>query len=291
MPVCPEGAILSSHALIIGHRQESAIALCACELAQIEASEAVIPCIHAIGLQDILRLHRKGVIEMAVATADCASCERGQGVRLEDTLNTLNRCLLQIGVTGVKLNRRSIANWQQLQHELSGASTGAQISRRGFLQGCFNSSLQQGLELFNLLSGQQASFIPPGRMLPDSTATKLWPHLPAIDGDLCNGCDACARLCPHQAIRLEKAEGQTSYRINPRDCSGCAICTDVCDQQAVRLTEWGIQRQQAILLTTIKCTRCGNPFHIPASQADNTEAICRICALQNYHKNLYQVLN
>ncbi len=290
MPACPESAIRVRHEIVIGHWQDSSIALCACEVAQSPETEGVIPCVHAIGLAEVLRLYRKGVIQWYQLTADCDSCPRGQSVHLTDRLDALNRSLQASDLVGIGLSPVSATQWQKLHAKLGGKSAGPPLSRRGFLTGFVSSSVRQGMELIGLFNDAPGPATPPGQLLPHSITT-VWPCLPVIDSSLCNGCDACARLCPHGAIRLEKADGQISYQIKPQDCSGCRICVDVCDQRAVSLIEWELQSQLEILLTAINCTACGNPFHVPAGQSANPQAVCRICAQRNHNKNLYQVLN
>jgi len=159
----------------------------------------------------------------------------------------------------------------------------------GFFADFIGSSVRQGLERFGLFNHEQGSSIPPGRLLTNSTET-VWPCLPEIDGLLCNGCDACVRLCPHEAMCLEAIDQVLRYRLYPQACTGCGVCVDVCDQQAIGLQVWMKQEQKELLLTSFDCTCCGNPMHFPAGQPTDMPATCRICTRQNHYNNLYQVL-
>jgi len=52
------------------------------------------------------------------------------------------------------------------------------------------------------------------------------------DEDLCNGCGACAEICPVQAVSLEGGRPSVD-----RDwCIGCGVCSTVCPEAAVGMT-------------------------------------------------------
>jgi len=51
-----------------------------------------------------------------------------------------------------------------------------------------------------------------------------------IDQDVCTGCGACARACPHDAISGEKKE---PHSIDDALCLRCGICRDTCKFDAV----------------------------------------------------------
>jgi NADH-quinone oxidoreductase subunit F len=53
-----------------------------------------------------------------------------------------------------------------------------------------------------------------------------------IDPEACEGCGACARNCPHQAIEGERKE---PHRINPDLCTRCGSCVEVCRFDAIKV--------------------------------------------------------
>jgi NADH-quinone oxidoreductase subunit F len=51
-----------------------------------------------------------------------------------------------------------------------------------------------------------------------------------IREEQCNGCGACAKVCPNHAISGEKKK---PHRIEPAKCIKCGICSETCRQQAI----------------------------------------------------------
>jgi NADH-quinone oxidoreductase subunit F len=52
----------------------------------------------------------------------------------------------------------------------------------------------------------------------------------SIDPDTCNGCGACAKICPVEAISGEKKE---PHEINPDVCIRCKLCLSRCPSEAI----------------------------------------------------------
>ncbi len=61
----------------------------------------------------------------------------------------------------------------------------------------------------------------------------------AIDPVLCTGCGNCPRVCPTQAIHLEKRDGVLSLsEVEELRCIGCGNCVVVCPTKAITLPGW-----------------------------------------------------
>jgi NADH:ubiquinone oxidoreductase subunit F (NADH-binding)/(2Fe-2S) ferredoxin/NAD-dependent dihydropyrimidine dehydrogenase PreA subunit len=52
----------------------------------------------------------------------------------------------------------------------------------------------------------------------------------SIDQEKCNGCGACLKACPHDAVTGEKKQ---PHSINQEVCTKCGICSDTCKFDAV----------------------------------------------------------
>jgi Pyruvate/2-oxoacid:ferredoxin oxidoreductase delta subunit len=253
--------------------------------------EGVMPCVHAIGLQEILKYYRTGVTQWIITTADCNCCVRGSQPRLYGRLDLLSRSLKAAGHPGLSRKRVGLTEWLTIHESAGELSSVRRISRRGFLGSLLRAGAGKGEGLLELSPGDSASFFPAGQLLPQPNGNTLWPQVPLIDAELCNGCDACARLCPESAIALVEGADEPAYRLSPQRCTGCGICIDLCEASAVWVEAWKPLSQTDVPLKKEICAACGNPFHRPFVATAEEDRYCRICADRNHYQNLYQVLS
>jgi Pyruvate/2-oxoacid:ferredoxin oxidoreductase delta subunit len=291
-PACPEGAIVQGHAIALRQWRGQTLALCACEEAGVESGDdGLIPCVHALGLRDLLALYRKGVRRLVVASGDCDQCPRGKGARLQDRLSDINQSLEADGWPGFNLESPDRVSWQRLRLQADRqAVTAPPLSRRGFLKTLARTGLQEATQRTRPAERDREDCMPPGKLLPSTSAQTRWPFVPMLQERLCRGCDACVRLCPHQAIVLKDVGARECYELYPENCSGCGICVDVCAQHAISLARWRAQDQHRVALQPGKCNVCGVPFHVPVTGQTAKNPHCPICSERNHYKNLFQVL-
>jgi Pyruvate/2-oxoacid:ferredoxin oxidoreductase delta subunit len=286
---CPEGAIAHDHEPAVWIGPEDATAFTACERAGLARSDGVISCLHALHLRDLLHLYRQGVRQIVVAHGDCDTCSRGRAPRLEDLLRDLNPALASHGLAPITVRCCAAPDWQGAIARARERATGTKAARRGFLRWAVGTAVEDGFRLAGLLAHEQADFVAAGELLPARQEDGLLPFVPTIDPAECHACNACARLCPHAAIRLERGESSAHYAIEAERCSGCGLCVDVCDVDAVTMQRWQPQPSTPIQLESGRCHSCGAPFSVPEGMmpADHR---CRICRQTNHHRNLFQVL-
>lgn len=285
-PACPQGAI-SSHQALPVLSENGTVALFACENAGINGKDGVIPCLHTLGLQELLRLYRSDTRCICVARGDCESCIRNDVLQLPDLLEQLNGLLESRSLDTITLQVTDRKQWSQQAQKAQQSFKGPVLSRRAFFRKAATSSITVGMDLAGVVEEQ--AFIPPGKILPRTGRNEVVPVIPRIDPEKCNGCNACARLCPQDAIVLCNDGDNPRYLLDAENCTGCAMCSDICNQKAVSIDRWRSQVQFMLPLTARRCRTCGAPFHLPAVKADSGD-LCVVCLQTNHARNLYQVM-
>ncbi|MBT2971076.1 MAG: 4Fe-4S binding protein [Candidatus Thiodiazotropha sp. (ex Ctena orbiculata)] len=289
-PVCPEDAISIEREILIGDLGQRKVALCACEEAVVQQKIAVVPCIHLVGIKDILKLYRQDYSEWLVATGNCSECTRNRGVKFSERIDRINSALFLNSLAPISFYRVNGVEWQRISNLLVEKLAISRLSRRGFLRGMLDGGIGTKSAIHKLYESEGDVFTLPGELIPDRDGSSVWPYLPCIDSVRCNGCDACVKLCPHGAIEFSDNGGRLYYRMKPRSCTGCGICMDVCSEDAISVTAWSQMERRDVTLVRVKCTSCGNPVHVPAESRFRSQEHCRICAQVNHHKNLYQIV-
>ncbi|MEA3290772.1 MAG: 4Fe-4S binding protein [Pseudomonadota bacterium] len=295
-PACPEGAILFEQPQVIRQVDGAKTLLLACERASLEPDTTTAPCVHLPGTGDLLKLHREEVRAIALCSGDCEECDRGgrQRESLQGRIEAINGLLAARRQPAISCRQVTPGEWPRLWQQTRPAAPGADLNRRQFLRRALQSAVEEGARLQRKGAADEA-FVPPGKLLPNASqelapASLPFPAAPAIDSGLCNGCDACARICPHQAIRIEQKENHLGYRIDAAACTACNLCVDICEEDAVAVVRWQAPAENFIPLTSYRCKTCGINFHLPADPQQE-QTTCRICSRTNHYRNLYQVLD
>ena len=297
VPACPGGALSIHLPWVIRLFAGRMIALFACEQSSIEKNPGILPCIHSLGLRQLLLLYNSGIEHLLIATAECAECTRHQASDIHQRVEQLNKLLRERNKPPMTILQRSEQVWMRIFKTDEMISRGTRLSRRKFLRGG-GEMLRQQLVVLDPLNLPECRTLPPGQLLPDAEDGEVhWPWTPRLDESLCNGCDACMKLCPTDALQLIQAKEEKDednlpgYRLNPADCTGCCICATVCESEAITIHSWSQSKNHTIKLTEKRCSACGNSFHLPLQNPLSQEPLCRICRKHNHSSNLFQVLS
>jgi ferredoxin len=285
-PACPQGAIRHGYEPVRRRWKSRPLAFSACEQAPLPETAQTMPCLHALGVGDLLGLYRDGYRYLVQPRVDCDVCPRGAGPRLADTLGQMNLMLSSRGQPEMKLRVVPAEKWQEMLSSTDAPVVGPRLGRRGFLRHALGTGIEEGLKAAGVVQAEQDGFVPPGTLLARVSNGDVLPYVPMIDPLSCSGCDACVRLCPHGALALEENDDETHYAVQAQNCTGCGICVDVCDQGAISVQRWQAQRQWELPLSAKACSGCKVPFHVPVARSAGEE--CPVCAKATRYQDLYQ---
>lgn len=283
-PACPEGAILGHHAPLRYHVEGVETAFLACSRAGVEG-QGVVPCAHVLGVRALLGLYRDGVRRLRVCLGECDACPRGGVTRIGTSLGQVSTLIADRGLEALALEHLGPEQWNAGLVTANAAHRDKALGRRAFFRGILTAAAETASELADRAESGVRRFVPPGRLLPSPGDRGLNLHAPRIDPGRCTGCDACARLCPHEVIHVEPE----TYRFDPGGCTGCGICEDVCAAHAVTVSTLEADAQRLLRLEQRRCPSCGVHFHRPGVGRER-DALCHVCAHSRHQSTLFQVL-
>lgn len=280
-PACPQQAIRLP--MVFEQREvagETAM-LAHCHFSGMEDGAGRVPCLHAVGLTDVLRAWKHGQRVWIVRRGDCGNCNRAKGVWLDARVEALNSVLSARGLRQVILRDVSAAAWGRL---LDRPQARTNESRRGFFSVLGKRPVKAlATNGFGIAEEKPRA---PGEYIPVQPDAIL-PWHARLDPSRCTACHACARVCPQNAI--EQVEGDMPvYQLHHRRCTGCGLCRDVCEHDAVSLHAWEKPRIDRLALRNHRCNSCGANFQAPVERGDI--AACWICASASPKRKLRQVV-
>lgn len=280
VPACPQQAIRLPLRIEQRTLSDAPVLLARCEFSAGEGEAGRLPCLHSIGLMDLLRNRQHGSLSWLVMRGDCDHCERGKGERLEACINFLNAALVERSQPAILLREISVTVWMHLIVPQANSVA----ARRGF----FGALAKRPLSalMTDSISVQDEKLRAPGELMPMQREGVL-PWIIQLDAERCTGCHACARLCPQGAIEQDESEIR-AYRLRHHLCTGCGLCRDVCESNAVSPQAWGTAEVDAVSLRMHRCTACGLSFEMPAVRS--SVSLCWVCSRALPVRRLRQVM-
>lgn len=75
--------------------------------------------------------------------------------------------------------------------------------------------------------------------LKEGGGTTLQPvnKLAVVDKEKCSACMTCVKICPVEAITIEKTDERPAAHVDDQQCLACTICMSRCPEHAVVMTE------------------------------------------------------
>ncbi|MDP1651324.1 MAG: 4Fe-4S dicluster domain-containing protein [Rhodocyclaceae bacterium] len=248
----------------------------ACQRVVEEGGAAVSPCLHAIGVEELLRAWLAGARELRVARGQCAECPLGARDLFDQALSGVNALLASRALPGLALAELDARAWRLA---LAAARRNQEVdpARRRFLKRIAKPEA----------APVAAEALPATAALPDGDMA-LFVFVPEIDESACVACDACVRICPTTALALLDDSATPAYTVSPSRCTGCAMCRDICEPKAIRVESWRAAPRRQVALATRYCPVCRASYHVLA--AEGVSELCRVCRKTQRHRLLHQVV-
>lgn len=278
-PACPEDAISLEGVRLEPLVDRSAgVALWGCRQDGLIDGPGAVPCLYALGDRDLAALDALGVDVVLTSCAGCSSCPQDRFWSFEGALARWSAMRASRREPQPQHERLSLSAWRRAQLSMRRQADDIDQGRRALFR-----SILAATSAELPARGQQAH-------LPEGAVHRF---VPSLDEGACVGCDACSRVCPHGAIRLEGCAPTQWYALSAERCTGCGLCRDVCEFGAVTIAQMQPQAQKRMLLIDSKCDKCGAPFHLPRSHGaeshEQIATVCRICAVAHKPGCLFQV--
>lgn len=266
VPACPRGAIALARPVesVEGRPHRQAFAACSRTAGSLPGPA----CLQALGARDLDALAEAGVAQLMVTSADCRGCVTGADPLALGRAAEAHRIIRHSrGQPAVTLAWRDLAAFRRARSRALEAAGSVDQARR---------------RLLRVMERPLPEAPPQGAPVAAIS--------PVIDAAVCTGCDACARICPDGALRLER-QGAPRYAVDPVHCTGCRLCIDVCESRAIRLVPLGPGAPASVPLSAFRCRACGVPGHRPSAAGSASADLCRICAVTGHHSKLFQVFD
>lgn len=121
------------------------------------------------------------------------------------------------------------------------------------------------------------------------------PHSITINKKTCSACDACVKICPTQALKIEKENSDASYSLDPQQCDACALCESVCLSNSIEVTDFNSDFEKILHITENICSHCGHTFHFNPLNEETLKRfpdlleLCTVCQSYKHIKGSLRI--
>jgi ferredoxin len=230
--------------------------------------------VHAVDEAQLLQWHGAGVRQMSLATAGCEACPSRPRQTLTQRLQTLNAALVARGAPGMTLRFQAAGETGPAALPTAATATSPpQPSRRAWL------GLRSGAPAAAAAAPAPVGRLPAlDRLRQIGIGPALWGV--RLDPQRCDGCCACARLCPTGAIGARGEQGrETALLMDLSRCVGCGLCVDVCMPGALSMAAalGSGSAARSWPLAVLQCSSCGKNYRAGPATAPAGTARCPAC--------------
>lgn len=123
------------------------------------------------------------------------------------------------------------------------------------------------------------------------------PHSPLFDFTTCTACDACAKICPSHAIRIqpqnltdESSPTTAAYVVSPEDCDACGLCESVCRVNAISTPLYQKEAPLTMPLIERSCWHCQHVFRLNPV-LDQESVHCPSCRIKRHARGDLRIID
>lgn len=119
-------------------------------------------------------------------------------------------------------------------------------------------------------------------------------HLPnsvEINLNTCTACDACSKICPTQALKIQK-DKISGYQMNPILCDACGLCETVCETKSIKALPYERVFSLVFPFQENICAMCGHSFFFNPYQRNSAKnSLCHVCKKNPHPKGSLRIFD
>jgi ferredoxin len=242
--------------------------------------EVEVPCLGAVGEGLLLEAAAAGPRSVRLDDRACGGCPRRRGMALARLAVRRTRRLAKLfGLASPLCFARSPGAWKRPERRTRRAFLLARREPAGpRSEPAFSPALRRVPGERRALAAALERLGEPAPCLLPAGAAALWAVSAA---PACDGCGACAALCPTEALELKEGAGGSTLLHRPLWCTGCGACLGRCPRGALSARDpvpslfLAVSELPLAAVARRVCALCGKP-----AAAGPGGELCQDCRLR-----------